>query len=326
MATIRKLSIGAKSWQAIVRIKGNRPQSKTFTSKRDAIRWANQLETEIAQGIFTDTVQAEILTLASILERYRIEIVPQKRGQRQFLTQIRTMLGSKSLKGLNLLNVTSAAIGQHRDTRIDSGASPSTVRKDLAFLHKLFEVVRKDWHINLPKGNPVALVSRPQDLTSRARTRRLEDGELEKLLKALSNTSLVYSFVLFAIETAMRRSEITSIKPEDINFDSKTLHIPKTKTGVPRTIPLSTIAISILKDVGQFGIKPSSVSQAFLRACKRAGIEDLRLHDLRHEATSRLFEKDLTPIQVASITGHQDMKMLQRYTHLRAEDLAEKLG
>ena len=326
MSTIRKLSIGTKPWQAIVRIKGNRPQSKTFTSKRNATRWANQLETEIAQGVFTDVTQAESLTFASILERYRLEIVPQKRGQRQFLTQIRTMLSSKSLKALTLLNVTPNAIGRHRDARLASGTSPSTVRKDLSFLHRLFEVVRKDWHINLPKGNPVALVSRPRDLKPTARTRRLEDGELEQLLEALSNTSLVYNFVLFAIETAMRRGEITNIKPDDINYETRTLHIPKTKTGVPRTIPLSSKAISILKLVGQFDIQPSSVSQAFLRACNRADIENLRLHDLRHEATSRLFEKDLTPIQVASITGHQDLKMLQRYTHLRAEDLAKKLG
>jgi len=318
MSTIRKLSIGTKPWQAIVRIKGNRPQSKTFTSKRNATRWANQLETEIAQGIFTDTTQAETLTFALILERYRVEIVPQKRGQRQFLTQIRTMLSSKSLKGLSLLNVTSTAIGLHRDARLSSGTSPSTVRKDLAFLHKLFEVVRKDWNINLPKGNPVALVSRPPDLKPTSRTRRLEEGELEQLLAALCNTLLVRSFVIFAIETAMRRSEIINIRTDDINFQTRTLYIPKTKTGVPRTIPLSTKALSILKDIGQFDIKPSSVSQAFHRACVRARIIDLRVHDLRHEATSRLFEKGLTPMQVSSITGHQDMRMLSRYTHLKS--------
>ena len=78
MATIRKLSTGTKSWQSIVRIKGTRPLSKTFTTKRDATRWANQLEIEIVQGIFTDITQAERLTFASILERYRVEIVPHK--------------------------------------------------------------------------------------------------------------------------------------------------------------------------------------------------------------------------------------------------------
>ena len=58
----------------------------------------------------------------------------------------------------------------------------------------------------------------------------------------------------------------------------------------------------------------------------RAGIENLRFHDLRHEATTRLFEKGLNIMEVASITGHKDLRMLRRYTHLKAEDLAKKLG
>jgi hypothetical protein len=59
-----------------------------------------------------------------------------------------------------------------------------------------------------------------------------------------------------------------------------------------------------------------------MRAIRRAGIEDLRFHDLRHEATTRLFEKGLNIMEVASITGHKDLRMLRRYTHLKAEDLA----
>jgi integrase len=55
-------------------------------------------------------------------------------------------------------------------------------------------------------------------------------------------------------------------------------------------------------------------------------MKDLRFHDLRHEATSRLFEKGLNPVEVATITGPKDPRMLMRYTHLRAEDLAQKLG
>ncbi len=59
---------------------------------------------------------------------------------------------------------------------------------------------------------------------------------------------------------------------------------------------------------------------------RRASIENLRFHDLRHEATTRLFEKGLNIMEVASITGHKDLRMLRRYTHLKAEDLALKLG
>ena len=75
-----------------------------------------------------------------------------------------------------------------------------------------------------------------------------------------------------------------------------------------------------------FSYKPDSVTQAFGRLCKRQGIENLHFHDLRHEATSRFFEKGLNPVEVATITGHKDPRMLMRYTHLRAEDLVKRLG
>ena len=75
-----------------------------------------------------------------------------------------------------------------------------------------------------------------------------------------------------------------------------------------------------------FDYKPRGLSGEFLKLCRRKGIDNLHFHDLRHEATSRLFEKGLNPVEVATITGHKDTKMLMRYTHLRAEDLARKLG
>ena len=75
-----------------------------------------------------------------------------------------------------------------------------------------------------------------------------------------------------------------------------------------------------------FDYKPRGVSGEFLKLCRRKGIENLHFHDLRHEATSRLFEKGLNPVEVATITGHKDTKMLMRYTHLRAEDLVARLG
>ena len=75
-----------------------------------------------------------------------------------------------------------------------------------------------------------------------------------------------------------------------------------------------------------FTYTPRGLSGEFLKLCRRKGIHDLHFHDLRHEATSRLFEKGLNPVEVATITGHKDPRMLMRYTHLRAEDLARKLG
>ena len=149
--------------------------------------------------------------------------------------------------------------------------------------------------------------------------------------------------ITLALETAMRRSEILNINKSHINFSLWTLLIPTTKTDQPRIIPLSSTAISVLRsqlracerlsggvislyEKPLFSYSARGVSGAFLKRCRRSGIEDLRFHDLRHEATSRLFEKGLNPVEVATITGHKDPRMLMRYTHLRAEDLARKLG
>jgi integrase len=81
-----------------------------------------------------------------------------------------------------------------------------------------------------------------------------------------------------------------------------------------------------LAETTLFSYKPRSLSGAFLRLCRKHGLDNLHFHDLRHEATSRFFEKGLNPVEVATITGHKDTRMLMRYTHLRAEDLVKRLG
>ncbi len=129
----------------------------------------------------------------------------------------------------------------------------------------------------------------------------------------------------------MQRGEIVRIEWKDINFKNKTLHISKTKTDIPRTIPLSKSAIKILKTEFRningtvWCIKADSITQAFKRICNNAEITGLCFHDLRHEATSRFFEKDLNIMEASSITGHKDLRMLKRYTHLKAENLVHKL-
>jgi integrase len=120
---------------------------------------------------------------------------------------------------------------------------------------------------------------------------------------------------------------------EHINLARRTWHIPHTKNGTPRTVPLSSRAVETLQELprridgGVWALqRADGITQAFDRIRQQAGINGLNFHDLRHEATSRLFEKGLNIMEVASITGHKDLKMLKRYTHLRAEDLATKLG
>jgi integrase len=138
--------------------------------------------------------------------------------------------------------------------------------------------------------------------------------------------------VRLAIETAMRQGELVSMHWTHTDLKRRTIFLAHTKNGDSRTVPLSTDAVAVLSalpyDINGHvfpGVTTESIKKAFIRATRRAGIEDLHFHDLRHEATTRLFERGLNIMEVATITGHKDLRMLRRYTHLKAEDLAKRL-
>jgi len=167
--------------------------------------------------------------------------------------------------------------------------------------------------------------------------------------------------ITLAVETAMRRGELVGLRWEHIDLDRRVAHLPATKNGSSRDVPLSSRAIQVLaalkddridaKEEGEsgtddgavFSIRSDAVTRAFERAVTRARkgyllecqekrkkpdaryLTDLRFHDLRHEATSRLAE--IFPLhELTKITGHKDPRMLMRYYHPRAEDLAKRLA
>ena len=140
--------------------------------------------------------------------------------------------------------------------------------------------------------------------------------------------------VQLAIETAMRQGKLLALAWDNVDLKAQTARLEDTKNGESRTVPLSSHAVAVLEalprgsgmDGRVFPISAQAVKLAWKRACKRAGIEGLHFHDLRHEATSRLAEKLPNLIELAAVTGHKDLRMLKRYYHPRATDLAKKLG
>ena len=198
-------------------------------------------------------------------------------------------------------------------------------------ISETINIAIKEWG-NPLKRNPVQLVRKPP--SNRNRNRRLENGEAQSLLAAAAKSKNIWliPIIEFALETAMRRGEILGLRWTDVDMERRTLHLPITKNGESRTVPLSIRARQALEGLPRditgkvFPLSRTALRDLWNRACQRANIEDLNFHDLRHEATSRFFEKGLNVIEVASITGHKDPRMLMRYTHLRAEDLAKKLG
>ncbi|HEV7336712.1 MAG TPA: site-specific integrase [Bosea sp. (in: a-proteobacteria)] len=142
--------------------------------------------------------------------------------------------------------------------------------------------------------------------------------------------------IVLAIETGMRRGELLSLDWTHIDLGARIAHLPLTKNGDPRDVPLSTRARDVLQRLWEGQGSPlsgralptseSAVVQAWGHLCGRAGISGLHFHDLRHEAVSRLFEKGLNVVEVSTISGHRELRMLARYAHLRAGDLVARLG
>ena len=327
MATIRKRG---ERWQAQVRLQGNPLVTKTFTLKGDAEAWARQQEVSIERGeIESGRRSLKAFLLKDLLERYEVELTPLKRGAVSEACRIRT-LKAATIASLSLDKLTPSVLARHRDERLLVVSGPS-VKRELAILQHCLEVARKDWGVPLSK-NPMEAVRKPQ--SAKPRTRRLSTEDAEKLAIGLLKTRnrLLGDVVRFAIATGMRRGEILALRWSNVDLQARTAHLPQTKNGKSRTVPLSAAALAILESQERpaesdvvFPSTGNAVRLAWERLKKRAGVEDLRFHDLRHEAISRFFEHGLSMAEVSAISGHKDPRMLMRYTHLRAEDIAGKL-
>jgi integrase len=188
---------------------------------------------------------------------------------------------------------------------------------------------RREWGLNII--NPVTQIRKPPQTEGRERV--LNDAEMDRILRELEKINLYLKPLCeFALETAMRRGELMSLLWANINFEKCVAFLPTTKNGHSRSVPLSTKAIAILKSlprgigVRTFPLNKATVSILFLRATRRAKIENFHFHDLRHMALTRLSSKFTNILELAAISGHRELKMLQRYVHIKAEDLAKKLG
>lgn len=341
MVTIVKTEAG--TFKALVRKTGWPTTSKTFRTKRDAQDWGRRTEDELVRGVYIKRTPSEKMTIAEALQRYEKEVTPTKKTS----TQIREIRRIKLLKAefgkYSLAALTSDILADYRDQRLASGKSPSTTRLELALMSHLYSIAIKEWKIGLP-FNPVDNIRKPSP--GPGRNHRISRAEHERLLAALSkhsNPMLGWIYVV-ALETAMRSGEISNLKINDVDLGRRIISLKDTKNGKPRTVPLTVRAVEVLKQALENPIRPSDCplvffgepnsdgkrgpyqfNKAFLDIKKAIGLAELRFHDLRHEAISRLVEAGLSDQEVASISGHESMQMLKRYTHLRAEDLVAKL-
>lgn len=309
-------------------------------------------------NLYSRRTRKSIPSLGQAIKRYLVEVSPTKKGLIAEQSIARIWLSTRvSTRPVDRIRASDLA--ELRDQWLKDRA-PATVVRRMAFLSHVYTVIRKDWGFD-QLANPVQLVRRPavddardRRLFDRIALRGVPDGEcprheLDWIIRATRSTELP-TILIVAKETGMRRSEVAGIRREQLDLMHRVVHLPHTKNGRARDVPLTPRAREALRRwvTGKpmrgpiFTMQPGSITRAFIRARRRARLRyealchqynrrpnreyflDLRFHDLRHEGTSQL----ATVFQIhelAKVNGNVDTRMLLRYYHPHGRELAQKL-
>lgn len=327
MATFRK---NGNRWIAEVCVNGIR-KSKTRDTKAEAKSWAAQMEHELSQmveGVSTT------LKFSDVFMRYAEEVSETKKGAMWEVVRLK-MFSRFPIADIRLIDLRREDFDKYIADRLNNIQS-SSVNRELNLLSHCLTQARR-WR--LMDHNPMVDLKRPKNPPHR--DRRISPNEIETLLVVLKYSEQaevrqqqqrVAIAFLFALETAMRLGEICSLVEEHIDLNARTAHLPDTKNGTARTVPLSREATRLLERLRPWpeagpvlGVASKHVTTLFTRAVDMAGIKGLTFHDSRHEGTTRLAEKLPNVLDLARVTGHRDIKQLMTYYNKTAAELALQL-
>lgn len=329
MAYFKQLK--SKYWQVQIRRYGVKPETKTFPTRDEAKIWARLIESEIDRGIYVSRYEAEHITFSELVHRYQKEVTPFKKSASREISRLKCL--DKFFGEVTLARINSEMVARFRDERLSLNLSGATVIKDLNTLSHIIDTAIKEWGLYIPQ-NPVKNIRKPRVNNSRAR-RLSNEEEIILLAKCREHSLMMESVVIFAIETAMRLGEIINLNWSDIDIERKIATLHMTKNGEVRQVPLSRVAIASVKSlprsIGSSKVfwrwkTASSFESSWQRVLAKSEIKNFKFHDLRHEATSRLFEMNLNMMEVSTITGHKTLQMLKRYTHFSIDKIVKKIS
>ncbi len=328
MATYKKRG---KKWSAEVRLKG-RYASKSFDSKLEAQGWAIEKEQEF--GRQTGLVHGKIVSDA--FDKYSKEVSPSKKGARWERIRLKK-LSRSNLANISLLQITADDLNDWiRESEITLSAG--SIHREFHLISAVMEKARKKW--KWIEKNPCRDADLPP--APQHRDRRISDVEISKILNSLNyvegqrpvttRQELAVSF-LFAIETAMRQGEIWNMTWDNVFLEHKYVHLPVTKNGTKRDVPLSSRAVELLKmflpsnNTKVFTCSQVAAGAMFRRVLKEkeCRITDLKFHDTRHEALTRLARR-IDVLDLGRMVGHKDPRSLMVYYNATASEIAERLG
>ncbi len=325
MAVIQKRG---ESYRVLIRKKGEKPISKTFKLKAVAERWAR--ETEVAMDAGKFQAKGEDATLEDTIEKYfkRMQQIGKDIGPNKTSTLniIKREIGEKRLSELT----TDALVSYIADKK---GIQPSTRHQYIIFLRTALKTAEALWDAkpDMASYEKAVRFLRTHGLIGESNQRdvRVSDEDIKTIL-AECNTSVPMDDVIwFQIYSAFRIGETCRLRWADLDEAKKTVLIRQRKhprKKYDEISPLLGKAWDIVQCQSRggefiFPYKPDTIKASWDRAMERLGMDDIRIHDLRHEAISRLIEQGYSIAEVQLCSGHKDLKSFQRYLKLRPEDL-----
>jgi integrase len=339
MATFQKRGT---SWRALIRRKGAKAITGTFDTKAEAEKWATKIEAEILDGGTPEeavqAVKSEGVSAADLFSRYAETVSIDKKGARWEQIRLKMLARRWPLFQKPVLELTGPDMADWRDERLKE-VKASSVNRELNLMSGVFTRAIKEWRIGMAV-NPISLISRPKNPPSR--TQRVSMDERLKIIAKLGwdGKSLpqdarqwaAYAMYL-ALETAMRKGEILSLRWRDISFDECYAHLGDTKNGDERFVPLSNAAIKLLMiakdrspDLPVVPLQSGYLDRLVREARQEANLTHVKFHDTRREAATTMAPKLSNVLELAAITGHRSLKTLMVYYKPTARSLADKLN
>jgi integrase len=329
MGTITKrLTADDKPYYTVqIRLKGYPAQTATFPRLTDAKKWVLVTEAAIKEGRHFKTAEAKKHSFSDLVDRYIKVELPKYNEKEQRERKSKLLWWKDKLGVYSLADITPPLIVECRDLLAES-LSPATVVRYLAALSIVFTVAVNEWE--WVQENPAKKVKRPTEPDGRVRF--LDDDERQRLLVACkeSSSEWLYMCVILALSSGMRKAELMGLKWPDVNLKDGYLILHKTKNGTRRRVPLSGLALTLLKEHNKIRRldtpllfpsernpqQPIDLRSAFEYAKERAEIKEFHWHDLRHCTASYLAMNNASLAEIAEILGHKTLAMVKRYAHL----------
>jgi len=300
------------------------------SSKKLAEEIYCKLKTELREGKWFNKPIGENKTFGEMMAKFDREYFSHMESSkfcRSYFNGLVDYFGKYRLS-----QISPRLIYQFKGLRKAKGIKPATINRQLTIAKRAYNIAVREWE--WCSENPFSKI--PSEKGATKRNRWLTCEEERKLLA--NCPGWLKDLVVFATWTGIRVGNIISLRRSQVNLSRAEVYLgengaQRTKNNEPLVIPLSQKALDVLKRKLEEGcdpvfrspmgmqIDPNNLRRAFNKAVKNTGIEDFRIHDLRHTYGTRLAQAGVDLYTIAKLLGHKDIRATQRYAHHCTESL-----